>query len=123
MPWILCKSWQSWQESYVHNDGWDRKTHLHSKIFSGIFLFEAPDVSVSNDLSEFIGQELSKSDRPELTSAKAVISGGKYLHMYTLHTDPTDPSWKPTRFYSLCDGILDRIGKNVHWIELSNCNR
>ena len=29
--------------------------------------------------AEFIGQELSKSDRPELTAAKSVISGGECL--------------------------------------------
>ena len=31
---------------------------------------------VTNDLSEWVGQELSKSDRPELTAARTVISGG-----------------------------------------------
>ena len=35
------------------------------------------EFSANNSISEFISQELSKSERPELTSARIIISGGR----------------------------------------------
>lgn len=38
----------------------------------------APEAKLNTGLSSFVEQTISKSDRPELTSAKVIISGGTY---------------------------------------------
>jgi len=43
----------------------------------GSAAIETIEAKGASDLSSFVGQELSKSERPELTAAKIVISGGR----------------------------------------------
>lgn len=38
---------------------------------------KAPEGDYKSDLVQFVSQELAKSDRPELTSAKNIVAGGK----------------------------------------------
>ncbi|MFV0477509.1 MAG: electron transfer flavoprotein subunit alpha/FixB family protein [Parahaliea sp.] len=50
-------------------------------------------------VSEFVGEELAKSDRPELTSAAVVISGGRGM--------------QNGENFKLLDGIADKLGAAI----------
>lgn len=48
-----------------------------AEIGSGTANIKAIDTVISNDKATFISRELTKSERPELTSAKIIVSGGR----------------------------------------------
>ena len=47
------------------------------QLSGGSAAVESFDSAVSNDKSEFVSEEIAKSDRPELTAADVIISGGR----------------------------------------------
>jgi electron transfer flavoprotein alpha subunit len=54
-----------------------RSTAFQAAGDGGSAAVEAASAADNPGLSEFVNEELTKSDRPELTSAKIVVSGGR----------------------------------------------
>jgi electron transfer flavoprotein alpha subunit len=61
---------------------------------------EAVDAGGSSGKSNFVSAELSKSERPELTSAKVIVSGGRAFG-------------SNDQFHSLLDPLADKLGAAV----------
>ena len=61
---------------------------------------EAVDAGVASAKSSFVGAELSKSERPELTSAKVIVSGGRAFG-------------SNDQFHGLLDPLADKLGAAV----------
>ena len=60
---------------------------------------EALDAVHDAELSRFVGEEIAKSERPELTSASVVISGGRGM--------------QNGENFSLLEGIADKLGAAI----------
>jgi len=61
---------------------------------------EAVDAGDASGKSSFVGAELSKSERPELTSAKVIVSGGRAFG-------------SNDQFHGLLDPLADKLGAAV----------
>ena len=57
----------------------------------GSALVESVTAAADPGISTFVGEELSKSDRPELTSAKIIISGGRAMQSRDNFTKYIEP--------------------------------
>ncbi len=67
---------------------------------SGSATVENVDAGVQNDRSSFVSMEASESERPELTSAKIIVSGGRALG-------------SSDTFHQLIDPLADKLGAAV----------
>ncbi len=65
----------------------------------GAASIEALDIPVNQELSQFVGEALSKSERPELTSAAIVISGGRGM--------------QNGENFSLLEKVADKLGAAI----------
>ncbi|MEP7316799.1 MAG: electron transfer flavoprotein subunit alpha/FixB family protein [Sphingomicrobium sp.] len=61
---------------------------------------EAVDTGSASGKSSFVGAELSKSERPELTSAQVIVSGGRAFG-------------SSEQFHALLDPLADKLGAGV----------
>jgi electron transfer flavoprotein alpha subunit len=61
---------------------------------------EAVEAGAASGKSSFVGAELSKSERPELTSAKIIVSGGRAFG-------------SSDKFHELLDPLADKLGAAV----------
>ena len=61
---------------------------------------EAVAAQTDTGLSSFVGSEIAKSERPELTSAKIIVSGGRALQ-------------NSENFHSLIEPLADKLGAGV----------
>ncbi len=57
----------------------------------GSAVIEAVEATADAGMSRFVGQELTKSDRPELTSARVVVAGGRSLGSGEKFTEVLEP--------------------------------
>ena len=61
---------------------------------------EAVDAGAASGKAEFVSAEISKNERPELTSAKVIVSGGRALG-------------SAEQFHALIDPLADKLGAAV----------
>ena len=66
----------------------------------GSGVVEAVSTTGDKDLSSFVSAEIAKSERPELTSAKVIVSGGRALG-------------SGEQFHALIDPLADKLGAAV----------
>ena len=76
-----------------------RGTAFDAATDGGSASVEKLDSQHDSKTSEFVSEELAKSDRPELTSAKVIISGGRGLGS--------------AENFKILDGVADKLGAAI----------